>query len=882
MTRAARKQASAAGKGCRRSVSFCLIVLLAVCGCAPAALGQQYARSVSGQINASGKMMTIPVPFSVGDQEQGDIVISVNPDDSVSIAKSTLLSKLGSVLEKDAAARLAAIPDENGNVDLAGLQAAGFTFRFDRSQLTLTYVPNGADRALGDLSLQSAPASTGTLTDPAKFAGFANLTGGLDHVWAGAGNADETTFNLEVQPVLRAGQTVLAGDWTYQSAAEPFVCPTGAICVNDQVGGLKRTYTRAIYDWANSGMRLEVGDTQPMGTQFQNPTDTLGFSLEQSARKLDPATSLSPTGSSSFRLDRPSDVDVMINGAVVRHLHLPAGPYNLSDIPLQGGANNVTLEITDDTGQRRTQAFSTVFDSSLLAKGKSEWGVSGGVPSYMTDSERVYRSDYVTGGSYLRYGLSNTLTGELEAQADTSVFEAGGTLKAGLPIGFMTLGAAASEGHFGTGEAVSATWSLPNAHLLLPKSGERSESISLSTDYRSSGFHEPGEYIATAGNVIYPQYDYSLRFGGFYTMPIKDTMSMSLSGRYSLGASASRAAVQANNYTGNRYGLDASLSAPVSASISGSFTVGYGNDSYLNPTNDAPDVHAGFRLTWREDEHTNVAALYDSLNRDASVSADRESGSGTNRWDTSVQAENSSLTSSGTAGASVGYTGNRFEARVSQVGAYNYDAAGGGGTASALQRTSATFGTAIAFADGHVAIGAPIRGDAFAIVYPHESLAGKTITVGQPDYPLANTDSLGPALVGTIPSYVPMQLPIDVADLPLGYSLGEGQTAIKAPFGAGYAIEVGSSHSVSAYGTLLDANGDPVKLLTGTATRDGEHGKEVAVFTNSAGRFGADGLAPGHWTIEMATDGGPLHFAIDIPAGSNGLFKAGTLRPVGG
>jgi outer membrane usher protein len=55
----------------------------------------------------------------------------------------------------------------------------------------------------------------------------------------------------------------------------------------------------------------------------------------------------------------------------------------------------------------------------------------------------------------------------------------------------------------------------------------------------------------------------------------------------------------------------------------------------------------------------------------------------------------------------------------------------------------------------------------------------------------------------------------------------------------------------------------------------------TTIFTNAAGRFGADGLAPGRWIIEMATDGAPTRFVLDIPANVEGLFKAGTLHPVG-
>ena len=142
------------------------------------------------------------------------------------------------------------------------------------------------------------------------------------------------------------------------------------------------------------------------------------------------------------------------------------------------------------------------------------------------------------------------------------------------------------------------------------------------------------------------------------------------------------------------------------------------------------------------------------------------------------------------------------------------------------------------------------------------------------------TDVLGPAVVNTLPHYAHVNLPVDADKLPVGYSLGKGSFDVVSPYRAGYALEVGSASSVSAYGTLETANGEPVALLSGTAKLEDGRGQDVAIFTNAAGRFGAEGLAPGRWVIEMLSDGPPIRFALVIPKGSKGLFKAGTLKPV--
>jgi outer membrane usher protein len=130
-----------------------------------------------------------------------------------------------------------------------------------------------------------------------------------------------------------------------------------------------------------------------------------------------------------------------------------------------------------------------------------------------------------------------------------------------------------------------------------------------------------------------------------------------------------------------------------------------------------------------------------------------------------------------------------------------------------------------------------------------------------------------------MPAYAPVNMTVDADDLPTGYSLGKGAFDISAPYRGGYALEAGSAFSVSAYGTLQNSNGEPISLLTGTAVSEKDSSKQVAIFTNAAGKFGADGLAPGRWIVEMATDGEPTRFVLDVPAGTDGLFKAGTLTP---
>jgi outer membrane usher protein len=74
----------------------------------------------------------------------------------------------------------------------------------------------------------------------------------------------------------------------------------------------------------------------------------------------------------------------------------------------------------------------------------------------------------------------------------------------------------------------------------------------------------------------------------------------------------------------------------------------------------------------------------------------------------------------------------------------------------------------------------------------------------------------------------------------------------------------------------------PVSLASGVAFPADEPQKQIAVFTNKAGRFGVEGLAPGRWIIELTVDSGQVRYELNIPEKTTGLIRAGILLPLGG
>ncbi|HVX35874.1 MAG TPA: fimbria/pilus outer membrane usher protein [Hyphomicrobium sp.] len=874
------------GSGIQVAVLVIVATAISVPGYTAYAAGVEYATPISTRLNTTGRPIDMDVPMEGDGRELGDIPIRINADDSIMVSRAALIQAVSASLDATARTHLAAIGGDAPFIPLPAFVSAGFDIRFDRALQELTFTVTPGQRATSDISLSGNRQSrvSSVLATPAKLSGYVNLFASLDHEWGMHSSGEDfesaTSGRLEFDSAVRAGNFVIENAGVLAGDVDVNVCPTVALCAYTHSPGFKRQMSRLVYDMPEDRIRTEVGDVEPLGTSFQSTPDLLGVSIEKSSRKLSPGDTFAPTGSGSFVVNRPSDVEIRINGVVQRRIQLRPGTYNVRDLPLVTGANDVDIVIIDDTGKQQHISFTSFYDTSLLAAGKSEWGLTAGLPSYLRDEARDYLPDFYMASGFYRYGLRDNLVGELDLQADARVVMAGAGILTDFASGLIGMRGAASVGDSGSGMAVGLDWSTTNFHEFTQGGGE---SIRLAAEYRSPDFRTAGDIDTALTGIIYPQWNYWLNLNATYSAPIGYGTTASFSTRYQFVNDEEFGSTLFAS--GNRYGADVTFSRPLTAAMSGSLTLGVSNESYLStldprePT--GPEFRVGFRLFGNPDERTNISTGYDTLNEQSDVSAYRSSGNGIGRWDTSVNVQQNEFDDRASVNGMIGYYGNRAQVRLIHNSGFDGVSITDFHLQPGQQRTSLQVGTSIAFADGHVAIGAPITGDAYAIVYPHESIADKTVTVGSNDNVRAVADGWGPAVVTNLPAYAPSTIPVDADDLPIGYSLGAAAFDTFAPFKGGYALEVGSAYSVSAYGTLQFTDGEPVALLMGTARPIDHPDKSVTIFTNAAGRFGAEGLAPGRWILEMATDGAPTRFALNIPSNVEGLFKAGTLHPVG-
>jgi len=823
-------------------------------------------RAATPRLNPTDRTLSLVVELRSGDRRLGEVAIKIAPGDEISVHKDKFVRACSPLLGRQHAGELRNLTAASGFLSLAVLNARGFRTRFDASTMRLDFAPAVDQRPRRSIRLRRGRDAGAEMETPARFSGYVNVRAAADYV--STSPTEDTGLRpprADIEAALRWKGLVVEAEATYDAADRHDGLPA-----SESLGrfrGLTRRSTRLIYDRPEDALRVQAGDIIPPVSGLQRSPDMLGISVERSLRKLQPGRNIRPTGKRSFRISRPSKVRIELNGITVRQIRLDPGQYDLQDLPLQAGANDVRLVITDDLGERRTLEFTSYFDASLLAEDIREWGFSLGIRSQYDGAALTYETERLIASGFYRRGLTPELTGEAHMQADTEAVMTGAALYSANLLGLFGVEAALSY-HTDTaaGAAVEIDW---EALRDLGYGG----ALRLAADLRTPGFATPG--------VDKPFERYWLSLLASYSRPLPFDIRATFSGRYALASDRARRRYGTHDLYSIGLGLSTRLRPTVGLGLSLRYSSRPLRVSLRDDPDDANDGEwrASLRLSWRPDPDTYADARFESGNATSSVSAETTKRTPEDTWTTRIEAVHDAPADDLGLEGTLFYSGNRLTATIAHDASLDANWLETRRRLFDDQRTTVHVGTAIAFADGVWSVGPPVGPGGFALVAPHETLDDRRVILGHRKRPRAVSDMFGPALVTDLPSYVPTQIRYDVEDLPIGYDLGDGVFDLRAPYKAGYALRIGSAHSVTAFGTLIGRDGEAVALLTGTAKPEDGSTAPVSVFTNGSGRFGAQGLAPGRWIIEMAS--APVaRFILDIPKGTKGLYRAGTLNAV--
>ncbi len=784
----------------------------------------------SQRLNPTGRAIVLTVPAKDGPTYLGDMPLTIAADDTLTFPTERTLQLLEELLDPAVMTALRANLAGKTSIVPGDLSDGGIGVEYDPRTLELQFLIPVEKRASRRVSVSALDRqSVGNFVRPADFSAYLNIRGSVDLYEDGPVSGFQNPIFL-LNGAVNALGAVLESDaiWTPGNDGQDF----------------QRLGSRVVFDNTEKVIRFTFGDLETQGRGFQSAPDMAGISMLRSYSVLNPQQVIRPRGDRTFRLERPSTVEVIVNGQQVRRLQLAPGNYNLRDFPFAQGGNDIRLNVLDDTGRSEVLRFNIFLDQTQLASGLDEFGLYFGVKAPLGLNGPDYQDQWIASGFYRR-GVSDNLTLGANFQADDTIQMAGAEAMFGTPIGsFGTNIAYSHTKGYGDGFAVQGTF-----QRLIQRSNGQADTLNLFVEHRSRKFAPVSFFLADN------QYDYEV--GGGYSHAFNADFYMGANARYSKGRGTNPDVQNYSLTSGWRISPRATLTAEAR----------YTDDAR------GEEVSGFLTLTVRFGRNSSVRSEYDSRDNRARVSYQTLHGNGVGSYNVTADVERSDF------GSNIGVNANYFTNRV-ELGFSHYGNFVGDFGDSTSQRSTFRFGTSLAFAEGGASIGRPIY-DSFAIVKPHASLKQANVLVDpNPMGVTAMTGDLKAATMPSLSSYSERVVTVDVANAPVGADIGQGSFKLFPSYRSGYVLEVGSDYFITATGAMLDIEGQPVALVSGKATELAHPDRApVTVFTNRQGRFGATGLAPGKWRIEML-DANKSVYEITIPADAEGIVRLGDLTPV--
>ncbi|MFZ4164786.1 hypothetical protein [Brevundimonas sp. NPDC058933] len=620
----------------------------------------------------------------------------------------------------------------------------------------------------------------------------------------------------------------------------------------DQFSGdyeIERRYARFVFDQPAEYRRWYLGDLNVETRGRQGFAEMGGVGVTRQKQRFDSFRNNVLAGGRQLVLQESSTVRVLRNGIFIREFRLDPGQYDLSNLPLDAGSNDVQLEIQNESGRRETVSYSAYLDSIELEPGDYEYGAYLGVTNGGTFGSPDYSDGSLAFSGFWRKAFVNKPAVGLGLQASETVQNVTGQTQFILRNGArLQLDASASNGDNGGGYAYALSYD----HFV--DLGETYDSWTVVADYTS-------EEYATLGNE-FGSNPTSWVFTGAYSHQFTEDWTATLSTSYRMGRGSNDDAYVVNAVSSYRFSPQWSVQV-------GAEWVDFGDNFAAGNANGAGVT---FALVWQPRYDRRGEARYSSARNSGSVRFQQSTENRVGSFGYSVASTYDD--GPGTLSGQVDYIANRFDASLTH-------STFGPSFSSVTdeQITSLRVGTSISTAGGKVAIGRNIY-DSFAILYPHQSLEDRPVIVGESfergNY-TSRSGALGPAVSNSLTSYVDQSVRYDVLGVPAGYDIGEGVRRVRPGYKSGYAIQVGSEAFVSALGRLVGNAAKPAALISGRVRLADDPAAEPELFfTNSAGRFAIQKLVPGKtYRVELFTSPG-AGFEFTVPLDNEGLLDLKT------
>ncbi|WP_203292087.1 fimbria/pilus outer membrane usher protein [Maricaulis parjimensis] len=768
---------------------------------------------------------SVSLPLVVDDTRYPSVLVETTISDVQRISPTGLSASIGSLINEETQDALLALDPDL--IPVEQLAQMGLSLSLNPQSLTLEL----------DIALERRAASTTSLArdwviwgdEVIEPSGFAfGVTGAAilnDSVTDSRGTSGDLSLDGFVNFGGSHGVSIdWGGRYTFSSAGEE---------------SLRRDRILAFVDRPGTAERFSAGDLAPQLARNQGVLNLLGLAYETNYRALQPTRNIRPTGDRSLLLERPSTVEVYVNGALVDRFAAGPGPIDLRDIPLANTSNTVTIMVEDDLGRHEVDTFSLSANIALLAPGLDEMVWAAGFARDANANGFSYDFNRpVLGGVWTR-GINSSLTVTGGVAVTTDVHSLSGA--AAWPVwgGVMQGELTVSDG----------TVSQPDSAIALAFSGgpywpeTHYTTLNLRLEYYGEDFADLGDPTSLS--------DTRWSLGGDARVNLTERLSVTAGAQYQDAHSSGSRSASLFTGVNRRFG-----------EIIASATLRH---TYYEARDD--DTGLFLTLSRRFGGRNYASYSHDSLTGTSRFDVRRSRGGGIPNLQARASAvhrdsETDWLTS-------VGIETSRLGLQLD--GAYTPE------TANVDER--ATLGlrlqSGLAYADGQWGLGRdPGRG--FVMIDRHATLADSDVRIstGASTTLLAQVDEFGPAVVRTEAPFRPLPLRVDAPGAPPGYDIGPGRYTILPGSLTGTRIIVGTEAFRTAVATLLLDDG-PAQLEFGLL-HNLETGTSQAFFTNRTGRAAFNALLPGEYEARLDSRPGQ-RFRFAVPADSEAYINLGEL-----
>ena len=768
----------------------------------------------------------IALPVFLDGRELGVIKTQIRAD-GVEVERLALAALLEPILQPQWLAPLSANPAASAWMDLAEVNAIGWTASYAAQRLAI------------DLDLPLPLRKTESLSLGARQ--LAVPLGALrPEPWSWIVNGRWVmTQQSTVDASAVAGRLYpdVAGrwqDWVFEGS--------GAYALSGpDAGAWSRASTRLVRDWPTDAIRLSVGDVNSSSHASATSLALGGLALSR-AFSLNPALPVQSEPGTALSLQQGAAVDVRVNGMLARTLQLGPGVYQLSEIPVFTGANAVELTVVEPGGKTRVLVFDYFYDATLLKSGVNEFEVALGAPVLDAPTGRSYAAGQTLFSGWWRRGWTDALSAGVSLQ-----------LRDAPGLGAQVVGADAVwatalgnvSGWWGQsrhpgfeGHALSAQWRW-NQQM---RREDRQPLLARSLFFIAQASASTQGYAPISADQPSPALsDMGLRLGVLWADGYSGSLSASLRNSAASADRASSISVGLRRRIDRNWSLDGSIS------------------TYRQ--GDAQDTNLGVLLTYTGTANADRAdpgmfwqstATYQSKDQRKEWAAD---AAGNTTWlgsDTAWQVSGThsdALSGQDTAARARAWMG-RAEAIVAAR-----QSSGGNGSSSLVEASLAS--ALVVSKGGGWGWSAPIY-DSAVQFKPYKGYEGlKLLVDARSETSALSSDRFGTPPLASLSAYVTRELQIDLEDLPPGMGLGEDRPVLLPGYRSVVVVPVGSRARTQATGRLLGANGQALPLhaivLTGL-----DPAQTVDLFTNRKGLFLSPQLPPGVYALRQPGDATPL------------------------